>query len=190
MDGTFKPKLDRGKLVFQGKFKNKGLIGVERANGIKPGKNFLACSVKMHIGATHEHANSTVGLGIETRRARAGVEFSARVGVYEGAPYVEVLDGRDEKGLIRIAPKLSVPLRTDGPQDLELRVTPRAGSTNNKRLQLLVYLNDALVLSHELKTLSGSTQNELRTLMFAEGNSGAKADVAFDDYKLERRKGK
>jgi hypothetical protein len=109
--------------------------------------------------------------------------------LYNGKPYVEVIDGRDEKGPIRIAPSLTVPLRTDGPQELELRVEPRTGN-NSKQLQLLVYLNGALVLSHELKQLSGSTQNELRTVLFAEGDPAAQVDLAFDDYKLERRKGK
>ncbi|MGK0300531.1 MAG: tetratricopeptide (TPR) repeat protein [Planctomycetota bacterium] len=187
-----------GRMVFRGSKENRfsrngGAVSVERANGVKPGKNFLACSVTMEVGPNHDLGNATVGLGIETRQARSGrsnVEFSARVGVYNGKAYVEVIDGRDQNGAIRVAPELSVPLRTDGPQELELRVEPRTGSTNNKHLQLLVYLNDALVLSHELKQLSGSTQNELRTVLFAEGDKGARVDLAFDDYKLERRKGK
>jgi hypothetical protein len=173
----------------QGRFKTKGAVSAERANGVKPGKNFLAVSVTMAVGPKHNSTNSIAGLAIETRRARSGVEFSARVGMYNGKPYVEVIDGRDEKGPIRIAPSLTVPLRTDGPQELELRVEPRTGN-NSKQLQLLVYLNGALVLSHELKQLSGSTQNELRTVLFAEGDPAAQVDLAFDDYKLERRKGK
>ncbi len=188
-DGSLRPEVKNGRMVLQGRFKTKGAVSAERANGVKPGKNFLAVSVTMAVGPKHNSTNSIAGLAIETRRARSGVEFSARVGMYNGKPYVEVIDGRDEKGPIRIAPSLTVPLRTDGPQELELRVEPRTGN-NSKQLQLLVYLNGALVLSHELKQLSGSTQNELRTVLFAEGDPAAQVDLAFDDYKLERRKGK
>ena len=66
---------------------------------------------------------------------------------------------------------------------------PRADD-NNRQLMLQVYFNDVLVMTHELKQLSGSTTNELKTVLFAQGDKGAKLDVAFDDYKLERRKGK
>lgn len=191
-DANFRGEVANGRMVFNKSFprNGKGAVSVERANGVKPGKNFLACSVTMEVGAKHDAMNSTCGLAIETRRARAGIEFSARVGMYNGKPYVEVVDGRDENGPLRLAPTLSVAARVDGPQELEMRVQPRAGSTNSKQLQLLIYFNDALVLSHELKQLSGSTQNELRTVLFAEGDKGAQVDLAFDDYKLERRKGK
>ena len=188
-DGKLKGRLSDGHMTFKGDFASKGVVSVERANGVKPGKNFLACSVKMQAGPKHDSTNSIVGLAIETRRARAGVEFSARVGTYNGKPYVEVIDGRDQNGPVRVAPTINVPLRADRAQDLELRVVPRS-ETTNKQLNLLVYLNDVLVLSHELKQLSGSTQNELRTVLFAEGDARAPVDVWFDDYMLERRKGK
>tara|TARA_R110002094_G_scaffold124619_1_gene118959 strand:- start:905 stop:3589 length:2685 start_codon:yes stop_codon:yes gene_type:complete len=188
-DGRLKPVVEGGRCVFKGKFEGKAAVSVARANGVKPAKNFLACSVTMAVGPSHDKDNATMGLAIETRRGRAGIEFSARVGIHNGKPYVEVLDGRDEKGPIRIAPDLNVALRTDGPQDLELRVVPRTGDNNNQ-LQLLVYFNSSLVLSHELKQLSGSTPSELRTVLFAEGDERALVDVAFDDYLLERRKGK
>lgn len=190
-DGKLKPQVRDGRMVYQDDFprNGKGEVWTERVNAVQYAKNFLACSVTLAVGPTHEARNSIVGLGIEIRRARQGVEFSARVGLKDGAPYVVVHDGRDNNGDRIIIMKPTVALRSEGPQALELRVVP-SSEENNRQLQLLVYFNDALVMTHELKQLNGSTQTELKTILFAQGEKGAKVDVAFDDYKLERRKGK
>ena len=101
-----------------------------------------------------------------------------------------VQDGRDSDGDKIVDLPLPMESRRVGqPQDLELRVVPRAGGSSRQR-QLQVYFNDALVMSHELKQLTGSSQVELKTVLFATGDRRARVDVAFDDYRLERRKDK
>jgi hypothetical protein len=144
----------------------------------------------MALGAKQDIANSEVGLGIEIRRARKGIDFSARVYLKEGRPFVTVQDGRDSTGANIIdLPLAESVLRIGKPQDLELRVMPR-GDDNSRQRLLQVYFNDQLVMSHELKQLTGSTSTELKTILFATGDRRARVDVAFDDYTLERRKDK
>jgi tetratricopeptide (TPR) repeat protein len=188
-DGRLGVAIDKGRLVLRGTF-NKGEVSAERANAVRSAKNFLACSVSMELGPRHDVANSEVGLGIETRRARKGVDFSARVYLKGGRPFVTVQDGRDSDGDKIVDLPLPMESRRVGyPQDLELRVVPRADGSSRQR-QLQVYFNDALVMTHELKQLTGSTQVELKTVLFATGDRRARVDVAFDNYRLERRKDK
>src|SRR5690606_2501818 len=171
-DGTLKARIDAdtGRMVLKPEFprNGKGEIVIERINAVPAAKNFLACSVTMAVGAAHEARNSIAGLGIEIRKARQDTDFSARVGLKDGAPYVVVQDGRDQNGDVIVQVSPEVPLRTDGPQALELRVVPSTAE-NSRQLVLHVYFNDALVLSHELKQLSSSTSTELKTVVFAQG---------------------
>lgn len=188
-DASLKAKIRDGRLVFNGSY-TKGEVFAERTNAVKFAKNFLACSVSMALGPKQDIANSEVGLGIEIRRARKGIDFSARVYLKEGRPFVTVQDGRDSTGANIIdLPLAESVLRIGKPQDLELRVMPR-GDDNSRQRLLQVYFNDQLVMSHELKQLTGSTSTELKTILFATGDRRARVDVAFDDYTLERRKGK
>lgn len=188
-DAKLGAKIRDGRLVLKGEF-TKGEVSAERANAVKFAKNFLACSVSMQLGPKHDLANSEVGLGIEIRRARKGIDFSARVYLKEGRPFVTVQDGRDSAGdTIIDLPLADNLMRTGRPQNLELRVMPR-GEDNARQRLLHVYFNDQLVMSHELKQLTGSTSTELKTMLFATGDRRAQVDVAFDDYTLERRKDK
>jgi len=188
-DGRLGADIEGGRLVLRGEF-SKGAVSAERANAVRSAKNFLACSVKMQLGPRHDVPNSEVGLGIEIRRARKGVDFSARVYLKSGRPFVTVQDGRDGDGDKIIDLPLSMDdLRADKPQDLELRVVPRSDEKSRQRV-LQVYFNGKLVMTHELKQLTASTQVELKTVLFATGDRRARVDVAFDDYMLERRKDK
>lgn len=44
--------------------------------------------------------------------------------------------------------------------------------------------------TQDLVSLNGSSQTELKTILFAQGPKGGRCDVRFDDYRLERRKEK
>jgi hypothetical protein len=39
-----------------------------------------------------------------------------------------------------------------------------------------------------MQSISGNTNSELKTVIFALGDKGDEVDVAFDDWRLERRK--
>ena len=121
-------------------------------------------------------------------RGRQGVDFQARVGVYQGQPMVTVRDGRESDENEAVRKKLSAGLMREGAtQELELRVVP-SGADDARQMILQVYFNNALVHSQQLKLLTRSTNTALKTIVFTSGNKRAPTDVAFDNYRLERRK--
>ena len=128
------------------------------------------------------------GLGIEIQRGRQGVDFQARIGVYQGQPMITVKDGRESDDNQPVRKILAASLmRSDKSQLLELRVVP-AGSEEARQMILQAYFNNALVHTQQLKLLTRSTNTALKTVVFTSGNKRAQTDVAFDDYRLERRK--
>lgn len=193
-DGTLGAKVKDGRLVLEGGFprSGKGAVTVERVGAVQKGRNFLAASVNLQLGRQHERQESFVGLGIEIQRGRAGTyDLQVRVGLRDGKAFLYLVDGRDPSGGDALEQRW-LDVGGDGfdagaRHDLELRVLPR-GDENSRQLALQVYWNGALVASHDLKQLTGNTQTELKTVLFATGNKGSAVDVAFDDYRLERRK--
>ncbi|MCK5941518.1 MAG: hypothetical protein KAI24_06065, partial [Planctomycetes bacterium] len=191
-DGRLKPRIrpGEGRLVFDGEFSRSGTgeVYAERANAIARGMDFLATKVEMEVLPGNDRAESWCGLGIEIHRGRQGVDFSARVGVFEGKPMVTVVDGRESDDNKPVRKILAAELlHADKPQELELRVVP-AGDEDARQMILQVYVNDALVHSQQLKLLTRSTNTPLKTILFASGNKGARTKVAFENYRLERRK--
>jgi len=179
-----------GRLSFDGDLSRQGdgELVAERVGAVQKARNFLACAVTLELGPRHDAAESFCGLGIEIRRGNRGVDMSARVGVRDGEPFLAIQDGKQDGVDALEQHKLSVPLRTDGPQELELRVVPRSEDANNRQLSLLVFFNSVLVHTHDLKQLTLGTTTELKTVLFVTGDKGARAQVYFDDYELERRK--
>lgn len=178
-----------GRMVFNGAFSTGGAgeVFAERTEAIARGKNFLATGVEMEVLPDTESSESWNGLGIEIHRGRQGVDFSARVGLFEGRPMVTVLDGKDKGDTKPVRKLLPASLKRDGAQELELRVVPN-GDENARQLILQVYFNDTMVHSQQLKLLTRSTNTALKTILFTSGNKRAKTNVAFDNYRLERRK--
>lgn len=179
-----------GRLVFRGKFSSAGAgeVFAERNDAIARGKNFLATSVELEVLPGSDVSESWNGLGIEIHRGRQGVDFQARVGVYQGQPMVTVRDGRESDENEAVRKKLSAGLMREGAtQELELRVVP-SGADDARQMILQVYFNNALVHSQQLKLLTRSTNTALKTIVFTSGNKRAATDVAFDNYRLERRK--
>lgn len=191
-DGQLKAKIHEGKLVFDRDFSGSGGAEVyaERVNAVPKARDFLAVSTAVAIGAKHDRRESFVGIGIEIRKGRGGADLSVRIGIQDNSPLLELKDGRGNKPGNSLRKRLSPDLlRTGEAQELELRVVPN-GDESSRQLILQVYFNNTLVHSQELKQLTRSTQTELKTILFVTGDGGNKVDVAFDDYKLERRKGK
>ncbi|MFM1872941.1 MAG: hypothetical protein RL398_2363 [Planctomycetota bacterium] len=185
-DGSLGAQVRDGNLVFRGNFSRNGQgeVFVRRAGAVAKGKNFLAVGCRMMLGPNQPRSEGFSGLRIATQRG-SGREYDLRVqiGIREGQPYLMLEESREEP--LRTA--LEVPgFDVTQWQDLELRVVPRGDQGRNFALE--VSWNGRLIRSHELKTLTGNTNNELETVLFASGSKGGEVDVRFDEYRLERRK--
>jgi tetratricopeptide (TPR) repeat protein len=189
-DGPLAPQMVDGRLTFRGRFSRtgKGEVSVERTGAVKKGMNFLAVGVTVQHGREQPIADSFCGLGIELQSGRGSADLSVRVGIRDGKPFLRIEDGR-EGGRDDVK---QVWLPAEGfdpalPHDLELRAVPR-GDENSRQLSLQVGLDGVVVHTHDLKQLTAGTSTELKTILFASGNKGGAVDVAFDDYRLERKR--
>jgi hypothetical protein len=70
---------------------------------------------------------------------------------------------------------------------LELRIVPR-GEPSSRQFALVASWNGVVVHRRDMQSISGNTNSELKTVIFALGDKGDEVDVAFDDWRLERRK--
>lgn len=180
-------KIVDNRLVFRGPLSRTGLgeVWIERTGAVPRGKNFLAVGCTMQLGPDQSRSEGFAGLRIETQRGSTGqTELQVQVGIREGKPHLRIVDAREEAKLF--SPTVEG-FDAGAPQDLELRVLPR-GEQAARLFTLQVRWNGQVVHTQELKSLGGSTAGELRTVLFAGGPKGSKVDVAFDDYRLERRK--
>ncbi|MBL9078617.1 MAG: hypothetical protein JNL08_13990 [Planctomycetes bacterium] len=187
-DGSNGAAVQDDALVFRvpaGRFGG-GEMTAERTGAVQNGKNFLAVGCTLQLGAAQSAAEGEAGLRIELQRGGGTHELRAMVGVREGQPYVRIQDGREDD--VKLTPTIAGFDRT-GEQRLELRAVPR-GELQSRQLTLQVWWNGQLLAQHELKTLTGNTAGVLKTVLFAGGPKGAAIDVRFDDYRLERRKGR
>lgn len=195
-DGTLQPVVRDGVLRFAGKVPRSGRgerfgepgtveLWAERENAVEKGKNFLAVGAEMQIGPAAAATDGLSGLGIESSRGAANVDFQVLVGVRNGKAWLRVIDGRDNQNGADPKVALDVPgFELRGRHRLELRVEPRG----EKQFVLTVHWNDAVVHTRELKGLSGNSTSELKTFVFAAASKDNDFDVSFDDYHLERRK--
>ncbi|MBL8727727.1 MAG: hypothetical protein JNM25_04800 [Planctomycetes bacterium] len=190
-EGAQKPKVEDDALVFRVmRSASNSELTAERVGAVRNGKNFLAVGCTMQLGQQQPAGEGFAGLRIEMQRGGGAFDLRAQVGVREGRAFLRIEDGRsngpddtvqqwlDLAGFDRLAP-----------QQLELRVVPR-GDSQGRALTLQVWWNGVVAYQHELKMLTGNTQTELKTVLFASGTKGSEIDVRFDDYRLERRKGR
>ncbi len=187
-DTTFGAVLRDGALVFDGKLSTRGggEVWVERAGAVPKAKNFLAVGVKLRLGAKQPRGDGFCGLRIELLRGGQGqFDLRAQIGVFEGRPWLVVAENREDE--LRRPLELGA-LDLSQWQDVELRVLPRGEQGRNFLLQ--ASWNGAVVATHELKTLTASAGNDLKTVLFASGSKGGQVEAWFDDYRLERRKDK
>lgn len=196
-DGELKPELVDGGVVLRGhvarngrgeRFGDPGMVEIwaERELAVAKGRNFLAVGVDMKLGAKASPNDGFSGLGVEVSRGSSGIDFQALLGVRNGKPWLRLLDGqKDDDKAGEPGTALDVPgFDRRALHKLSLRVEPRG----EKQFTLLVEWNGAIVHRRDLKSLSGSTSNELKTFVFGSASKDSDLDVAFDDYHLERRK--
>ncbi|MBX3464475.1 MAG: hypothetical protein KF830_15000 [Planctomycetes bacterium] len=167
-----------------------GELTAERIGAVRSGKNFLAVGCTMQIGPGQPAGDGFAGLRVELARGSGAPELRVQVGVREGKPFLRIEDGRSDGRTDAEQKALAIEgFDRLAAQQLELRVVPR-GEAQSRALALQVRWNGILVHQHELKTLTGNTSTELKTVLFAQGSKGNAVDVRFDDYRLERRKGR
>jgi hypothetical protein len=189
LDAGLKPTVNGSRMVFVGKL-TKG-SSADRVDAVKKAKSFLAVGATMTLGPAHAQSGTTAGLVIEMQRGGSGgVDFQARLGIKDGRAALRILDGKEQGTDNDLQKWLDIPgLKPEGPHQLELRVVPR-GDQQGKQLMLLASWNGTVVYRHELKMLNGNSSAPLKTQLFVSGNKNDPVDVAFDDYRLERRKEK
>ncbi|MCA8973755.1 MAG: tetratricopeptide repeat protein, partial [Planctomycetes bacterium] len=179
-------KVDRGRLVFEGTLSRnaENEVWAERASAVKKAMNFLAVGVTMQLRPDHA-PTGFVGLRITTQQGSTGrTDSRIEVGVRDGQPTVAIIDNKQPVD----RPEVDVPdFDPAGEQDLELRVLPR-GDDQGRSFLLQVSWNGRVIHVRELKSLNGAVQSELKTVLFVQGSRGGKVDVAFDNYRLERKK--
>jgi len=183
-DGGLGAKVVDGRLTFRGKFSRGGEVSVERTSAVKKGKNFLAVGVTMQLGPSHMRSAGFAGLRIMTQQGANGrTDSRIEVGLRDGEPFLRVIDNRETKQFDLAVDGFDI----DAEQKLVLRVLPQ-GEDRGRAFVLQVSWNDQVVHGQEIKSLSGATQTELRTVLFVDGSRGSSCDVSFDDYQLERNK--
>ncbi|MBL8755928.1 MAG: hypothetical protein JNK15_21715, partial [Planctomycetes bacterium] len=190
-DAQLKAEVHAGRLVFRSDKFTKGEVVWERRNAVKRGKNFLAVGVTMQQGPNHQRGNGDfTGLGIEVQGGNGNVDLQIRLGIREGKPALWWKDGRDQDKDQEASgwrPIVVPGFDVAAAHQLELRVVPR-GDPQAKQFALHASWNGDVVFRHDLKFLTGNLTPELKTVLFAQGASRSVPDVAFDDYRLERRK--
>jgi len=189
VDGNLKPAIRDNRLFVQGKFTRNGDVWARRVNAVQKGKNFLAVGCTMQLAKGQARADGTAGLRLEIERSAGVHDLRVQLGVRDGKPFLQIEDGRGGANQDNVVtPELTIAGFDPAAQHrLELRVVPRGDSQTSKTFVLQSRWNGAVVHTHELKTLTATTPNELRTVLFASGSKGGTVDVQFDDYALERR---
>lgn len=189
-DGPLGGKIVDGRLAFRGKYSRsgQGQVWAERVGAIKKGRNFLAVSATVQAGAGQPSARGFYGVGIEVPRGNQGTDVLVRVGVREGKPFLRIEDGRENGEAAVEQVNLAIPgFQPGAAASLELRLVPQ-GDAATRQFALVVSWNGAVVHRRVMKALTGNTNSELKTVLFALGDKGDDVDVAFDDWRLERRK--
>lgn len=176
--------IDGNAILLRGKL-TRGEVSVERSGAVPRARNFLAVQCRMQLGPTHSRRDGLAGLRLVTAAggAAAQPDFLFECGVREGQPFLRLVEGRDEP--MQQTPAIAG-FDVGGEQTIEVRVHPRPDQET--MWTMVVTWNGTVVLRRDLRTLTGRTQTELKTVLFAQGPRGSDVDVRFDDYRLERRK--
>jgi hypothetical protein len=190
VDGALGARIEAGRLVFRGKFSRtgQGLVWAERSGAIKKGRNFLAVSATAQGGPTQPGSRGFYGVELTIPRGDQPAEMQCLLGVREGKPFLRIEDGRENGEPVVEQVALAVAGFQPGATcQLELRVVPH-GDPASRQFALVASWNGVAVHRRVMKTLTGNTNSELKTRVFALGEKGDDVDVAFDDWRLERRK--
>ena len=179
-DGALAAMVEQNRMRFAGKFSKATEVSATRIGAVLKGGKFLAVGAKMELLDKHTAQDTFAGLRIQSRSSGGSTDFTAQVGLRDGKPYYYVKEGKADA--VQSAP--GGVAAASGRHELELRVLDRG-----ENLFTLVVLMDGQELHRQdLTLLRAADQKELETSLCVSGRSGSVADVAFDDYHLERRK--
>jgi tetratricopeptide (TPR) repeat protein len=178
----FEPRLKDHAVVFEGNFTHAGEMSIVRTGAVAKGKNFLAVSARIQLGAQHQ---GDAGLRIQSHLGGGGTgDFVAWIGFRDGRPTVFVKDGQDEQPQPEIKVADGTPTTA---HKVELQVVPR--DDMGHQFKLLCVWDGDVVREVDLKQLTSNTSVELETGFVVKGSGkNTTADARFDDFHLERCK--
>ncbi|MGE3171078.1 MAG: hypothetical protein AB7O97_00540 [Planctomycetota bacterium] len=179
VDGTPAAEVQDNRLVFAGTFNKTGEATATRQNAVQKGGRFLAVGCTLELGPGHQGSSTSTGLRIRAQGG-GGADFTAQLGLRDGAPFWLLREGRQEPVQTPVGGAAAAP----GPHRLELRVLDRGDNL----FKLLFVFDGEVLHEQDLTMLRANDSKELQTQFFVEARSGTRVDARFDDYQLERRK--
>lgn len=181
--GALRPFLRDEALVMKG---NSGPIGQESAvrRTVRAG-DLIRVEVQMTLRgdvATTEFAG--LRLQPEGRQGRFELEFGVRSYGARKQPEIRIQDGATNAGEEEDPIALDVDFDPNAPVALALEFVP-SPDPSTRTITLRAWWNDRLVLERPLKSIRTNTTSALATDLVVRGRP---VHVAFDDYRLVRRK--
>ena len=179
-DGGLGAVVDQNRLLFSGRFSRATEVSAVRAGAVQKGGKFLAVSARMTLLPGHQVQDTFAGVRIQSRGSGSAPDFQAQIGLRDGKPFWMVREGKAD-------PMQSGPggeAAVAGEHTFELRVQDRGENL----FRLLMLIDGAVLQQKDLTMLRAADSKELETVLLVSGRAGNTADVAFDDFHLERRK--
>ena len=179
-DGALGATVEQNRLRFAGKFTKATEASATRTGAVNKGGKFLAVGATMELLQKHTAQDTFAGVRIQSRSSGGSADFTAQVGLRDGKPYFYVKEGKADPAQSPQGAATASP----GPHKFDLRVVDRGENL----FALLCSMDGVELHRQDLTLLRASDQRELETMLLVSGRAGNVADVAFDEYHLERRK--
>lgn len=179
-DGALGATVEQNRLRFAGKFSKATEASATRIGGVNKGGKFLAVGATMELLPKHTAQDTFAGIRIQSRSSGGSADFTAQVGLRDGKPYFYVKEGKADASQTPPGAAIASP----GPHEFALRVVDRGDNL----FALVCSMDGQELHRQDLTLLRASDQRELETTLLVSGRAGNVADVAFDEYHLERRK--
>jgi predicted Zn-dependent protease len=179
--GALRHAIADGRLVVRGKFSQ---AKPAEASRVQPkAGNFLAAEALVQLGPEHDAKLAVLQLSTQSRRG-TDTDFQVQFGFRGKTPYLRIVDGAEP-----VQPEIdAADVRAYDPHRLALQVVPKEEGSQSFVLQALI--DGRIVHQQELTKLRRGTPSPLSIDLFVEGGPNQNADVAFDDFRLVRRKDK
>jgi tetratricopeptide (TPR) repeat protein len=147
---------------------------------------FLSAEVTLTPGDRHQARWAGLEISDETERgAQVTSGFRARIGIYRGGIYCQIVEGAQAAGGDKGREPVSLDLPAPAGQPVRLRIEVRRGGERQQDIMLVFTANRNAAPPVRATRFGG-----IRTLhvdLFAEGATSDFVDVTFKDFELTRR---